>query len=215
MRNRRLSDIARATGGLVSGEDSDVSWVTTDSRVSGPGALFVAIRGDHADGHAFAGEALARGAAGVMVDEDAAGIAGPTVAVRDTGRALLALAADERRAMSARVIGVTGANGKTSTKDLATAVLETRFRTHASPSSFNNEVGVPITLLGAPPGTEALVCEMGARHVGDVAALFDVVRPDTVVVTNVGVAHMELFGSWDRIVEASAEPVEAMGPTVP
>jgi UDP-N-acetylmuramoyl-tripeptide--D-alanyl-D-alanine ligase len=109
-------------------------------------------------------------------------------------------------------VGVTGANGKTSTKDMAAAVLSRRYRTHASPNSFNNEIGVPMTLLGAPPGTEVVVAELGARRKGDVAMLCDIARPGIVVVTNVGVAHLEIFGSWEAIVAASAEPVDAVPP---
>jgi UDP-N-acetylmuramoyl-tripeptide--D-alanyl-D-alanine ligase len=124
----------------------------------------------------------------------------------------LRLAADEREGMDATVVGITGANGKTSTKDLADAVAKTRFRVHASPGSFNNEIGLPLTLLGAPPDTQVLVAEMGARRLGDVKLLSGIARPDVVVVTNVGVAHMEVFGSWASIVEASAEPVDALGP---
>jgi len=114
--------------------------------------------------------------------------------------------------MSAHMVAVTGANGKTSTKDMSAAVLATTFRTHASQASFNNEIGLPMTILGAPPDTEVVVAEMGARHVSDVADLCNVARPDVAIVTNVGVAHLEVFGSWERIVEASAEPVEALGP---
>jgi UDP-N-acetylmuramoyl-tripeptide--D-alanyl-D-alanine ligase len=120
------------------------------------------------------------------------------------------LAADERSRMDAVVVGITGANGKTSTKDLTNAVIATRHRTHASPGSLNNEVGLPLTLLATPPGTEVIVAEMGARRLGDVKLLCGIARPEVVVVTNVGVAHMEIFGSWASIVEASAEPVEAL-----
>jgi UDP-N-acetylmuramoyl-tripeptide--D-alanyl-D-alanine ligase len=110
------------------------------------------------------------------------------------------------------VIGITGANGKTTTKDLAAAALGTRFRTHASPESFNNEIGLPLTLLGAEPGIELIVAELGARREGDVAMLCEVAHPAVVVVTNIGVAHMGVFGSWEAIVRAGAEPVEALGP---
>ena len=95
---------------------------------------------------------------------------------------------------------------------MTAAVLARRFRTHASPESFNNEVGLPVTLLTAPADTEVVVAEMGARRKGDVTLLCEIARPDVVVVTNVGVAHLEVFGSWEAIVEASAEPVEALGP---
>jgi UDP-N-acetylmuramoyl-tripeptide--D-alanyl-D-alanine ligase len=144
---------------------------------------------------------------------DRHGIPGDVVEVPDAGAALLALAAAERRRMrEVPVIGVTGANGKTTTKDLAAAVLGTRFRTHAAPASFNNEVGLPMTLLGADPGVEVIVAELGARHEGDVAALCEIALPDVVVVTNIGVAHLGVFGSWEAIVRAGAEPVEALGP---
>jgi len=207
---RALSEIAAAVGGRFVGPDVEVSSVATHSRAVRPGGLFVALPGERADGHDFVEEALARGAAGALVRR---GSKGPLVVVDDPGRALLDLAADERRRMrGAIVVGITGANGKTSTKDLAAAVLSTRFRTHASPASFNNEIGLPMTLLGAEPGTEVVVAEMGARHEGDVRLLCEVARPDLVVVTNVGVAHMEVFGSWEAIVRAGAEPIRWLGP---
>jgi UDP-N-acetylmuramoyl-tripeptide--D-alanyl-D-alanine ligase len=155
-------------------------------------------------------EAYRFGAAAAMV-RDGAEAPGPAVAVRSTADALLKLAADERARSDATVIAITGANGKTSTKDLTAAVLATCLRTHANMASYNNEVGLPLTILDAPPDTEALICEMGARRVGDVALLCEVAAPDVVVVTNVGVAHLEIFGSWEAIVEASGEPVDALG----
>ena len=110
------------------------------------------------------------------------------------------------------MVAITGANGKTSTKDMTAAVCATTFRTHASPRSFNNEIGLPVTAARRrPPDTEVIVAELGARHPGDVALLCECARPDVVVVTNVGLAHMEVFGSWEVIVEASAEPVDALG----
>ncbi|HET7237238.1 MAG TPA: UDP-N-acetylmuramoyl-tripeptide--D-alanyl-D-alanine ligase [Actinomycetota bacterium] len=202
---RPLSEIAEAVGGSLLGEDRMASSVATDSRLVEPGAVFVALRGEHADGHEFVGDAFARGAVGAIVDRP---VQGGAIEVADTGRALLALGADERRRLpDAFVFGITGANGKTSTKDLAAVVLATRFRTWASPASFNNEIGLPMTLLGATPTTEVIVAEMGARRAGDVRLLCDIARPDAVVVTNIGVAHMEIFGSWDEIVRAGAEPV--------
>jgi len=208
VRPRTLADVAAAVGGSTRDGDVVVTSLSTDSRTVEPGALFVAIHGERADGHDHVAEAITRGAAGSLVERE---VDGPSVRVRDTVRALLDLASDERRAMGdVRLLAITGANGKTSTKDLAAGVLATRFRTHASPRSFNNEIGLPVTLLDAPAGAEVIVAEMGARRRGDVTLLCRVARPDVVVVTNVGVAHMEIFGSWDAIVEASAEPVEAL-----
>jgi UDP-N-acetylmuramoyl-tripeptide--D-alanyl-D-alanine ligase len=208
---RRMSDVARAVDGLFLGDDVEVSGIATDSRLVAPGTLFVALPGEHTDGGRFVPEAFANGAAGALV-RDGLTVEGPAVSVRSTNEALLRLAADERARSSAVVVGIAGANGKTSTKDLAAAVLATRFRTHASPESFNNEVGLPVTLLGAPADTEAIVAELGARRPGDVSLLCRIARPQLAVVTNVGVAHLEIFGSWERIVEASAEPVESLGP---
>jgi UDP-N-acetylmuramoyl-tripeptide--D-alanyl-D-alanine ligase len=215
VRPRRLSDVARAVEGAREGDDVEVRSVSTDSRAISAGSLFVALPGERTDGHRFVEAAFARGAAAALVGDrggDDAHVPGPRVRVGSTGEALMRLAADERRSMGATVVGITGANGKTSTKDLAEAVARTRFRVHASPGSFNNEVGLPLTLLGAAPDTEVLIAEMGARRLGDAKLLSGIARPDVVVVTNVGVAHMEVFGSWASIVEASAEPVDALGP---
>jgi UDP-N-acetylmuramoyl-tripeptide--D-alanyl-D-alanine ligase len=212
MRPRSLSEIARAIGGVLHGDDAVASSVTIDSRTAALGSLFVALPGEHADGQAFVGDALSRGAAGAIVERRSGGEE-PAIVVANAGRALLALAADERRAMTGvTVIAITGANGKTSTKDLAASVLSTRLPTHASPASFNNEIGLPLTLLGARADTEVIVAEMGARREGDVAALCTVASPGAVVVTNLGVAHMGIFGSWDAIVRSGAEPLEALGP---
>jgi UDP-N-acetylmuramoyl-tripeptide--D-alanyl-D-alanine ligase len=212
LRARSLGELAAAVGGVVRGADPStiVSSVVTDGRAASPGSLFVALRGERHEGHHFVGQALRAGAVAAVVREP---VEGPHVEVDDTAPALLALARDEREHMPlVRVVAITGANGKTSTKDLAAAILSGHYRTHASPASFNNEIGLPMTLLGAPPDVEVIVAEMGARRAGDVALLCDVARPDVAVVTNVGVAHMEIFGSWERIVAASAEPLEALGP---
>ena len=211
MRPRRLSEIADVLGGNVEGANVVVSSVEVDSRRVRPGGLFVAIRGERDDGHAYVGDAFAAGAVAAIVRAGGPMAPGPTVRVAETEGVLLRLAAEERDVMKAVVVGITGANGKTSTKDLAAAIIGTRLRTHASPASFNTEVGVPLTILGAPDATEALVLEMGARRAGDVELLSRLARPDVVVVTNVGVAHMEIFGSWDAIVRSAAEPVVALG----
>jgi UDP-N-acetylmuramoyl-tripeptide--D-alanyl-D-alanine ligase len=206
-----MSDVARAVDGLFLGNDVVVTTVCTDSRLATPGSLFVALPGEHTDGGLFVPEAFQLGAAGALV-RDGLRVDGPSVSVRSTNEALIRLATDERRRSGATVVGVTGANGKTSTKDMTAAVLARRFRTHASPESFNNEVGLPVTLLTAPADTEVVVAEMGARRKGDVTLLCEIARPDVVVVTNVGVAHLEVYGSWEAIVEASAEPIDALGP---
>ena len=207
MMPRLLSEIAREADGRLEGADGEVTHVVTDSREAGPGALFVALMGEHTDGARFVPHALQAGATGAVVAEATA--LGPAIVVASTGEALLRLGSAERGRIP-MCVGVTGANGKTSTKDMTAAVLSRRRRTHASPGSFNNEIGLPMTLLGAPAGTEVVVAELGARRKGDVAMLCEIARPEIVVVTNVGVAHLEIFGSWEAIVEASAEPVDAL-----
>ncbi|HVF09002.1 MAG TPA: UDP-N-acetylmuramoyl-tripeptide--D-alanyl-D-alanine ligase [Actinomycetota bacterium] len=208
MMPRALSAIAREVDGRLEGPDADVTQVVIDSRDARPGALFVALPGERTDGSRFVADAFAEGAVGVIV-ADATSAPGPAIEVASTGEALLRLGSAERHHIPA-CVGITGANGKTSTKDMTAAVLGTRMRAHASPGSFNNEIGLPMTLLGAPSGTEVVVAELGARRKGDVAMLCEVARPEVVVVTNVGVAHLEIFGSWDAIVEASAEPVDSV-----
>jgi UDP-N-acetylmuramoyl-tripeptide--D-alanyl-D-alanine ligase len=213
VRPRRLSDIARAIGGDLGGDDAEVTGVVTDSRAAFPGALFIALPGRRDDGGRYLADAFGRGAAGAIAGPAATG-EGSIVRVADPLQGLMRLAMDERgRALAdVTVIGVTGANGKTSTKDLAACVLSQRFRTHASPGSFNNEIGLPLTLLSAPSDAEVIVAEMGARRVGDVRTLCEIARPDIVVVTNVGLAHIEIFGSWEAIVDAGAEPLRSLGP---
>ena len=209
MKPRLLSSVATVTGGRLDGEDQAVSGVDIDSREVRSGDLFVALSGEHADGHDFLGQALHAGAAGALVQREGER-GGPLVIVDDTGRALLELAADERRGLSATVVGITGSTGKTSVKDLTSAVLASRFRVHASPRSFNTEVGVPLTLLTAEPTAEVVVCEMGSRGRGHITLLTEAARPHVGVVTNVGLAHMEMFGSREAVADAKAELVEAL-----
>jgi len=216
MKPRSLADVAAVVAGTLSNVPptgaAQVRGVCIDSRHASPGDLFVAIAGDRTDGHRFVADAFARGAAGALVSRalDTQLGDGALVRVADTVAALGVLAASERRAMDAAVIGVTGSTGKTSTKDLIAAVMRSSRRTSASPASFNNEVGLPLTLLDAPGDAEAIVCEMGARGTGHIRFLCDIAQPTMGVVTNVGVAHMELFGSREAIVNAKAELVEAL-----
>ena len=206
---RRLSAVASAVGGLLDGDDAEVMGAASDDRSISDGDLFVAIPGERVDGHEHVDAAIRAGAAGALVSSDAS-FAGPVVRVTDTRQALLRLAAEERSDLAAEVVGITGSSGKTSVKDLAAAVLATRFRVHASPASFNTEVGVPLTLLNAPADAEVVVCEMGSRGPGHIARLCEVARPRIGVVTNVGPAHLEMFGSVEVVADAKAELVEAL-----
>jgi UDP-N-acetylmuramoyl-tripeptide--D-alanyl-D-alanine ligase len=208
MRERSLSEIAARVAGRHEGPDATVRGVATDSREVGPGDLFVALVGERADGHRFVDEAVAGGATGALVSTATPDV--PCVLVRDTGEALLSLATSEREEMQATVVGITGSTGKTSVKDLVSSALSSRFEVSASPRSFNTEVGVPVTLLNAPPTAEVVVVEMGSRGPGHVATLCRVARPHVGVVTGVGLAHMEMFGTLEAVADAKAELVEAL-----
>ncbi len=209
MRARLLSAVASTIDGRLAGNDVEVTSVVVDSRKASAGALFFALPGERTDGHAFIRDAFARGAAAAVV-RDPAGASGSAVVVDDVGEALLRLAADERAAQAAKLVGITGSTGKTSTKDLAAAVLAMRFGVEAAAGSYNNEIGLPLTILGATGDVEVIVAEMGSRGIGHIARLADVARPDVGVVTTIGVAHMGMFGSREAIAEAKAELIRAL-----
>ncbi len=210
-----LADVARATGGrfdALSGPadslgSSLVESVTIDSRTAGPGAVFAALPGEHADGHDYAADAAARGALAVLA---ARPVGVPAVIVDDVTTALGAMARTQLRALpEVRVVAVTGSSGKTSTKDLLAAVLEAHGPTIAPPGSYNNDLGVPLTVLRCEAGTRYLVLEMGTRGEGQIARLCAIAPPSIGVVLNVGTAHIGEFGSREAIARAKGELVEA------
>ncbi|HEV8627626.1 MAG TPA: UDP-N-acetylmuramoyl-tripeptide--D-alanyl-D-alanine ligase [Acidimicrobiia bacterium] len=205
-----LAEIAGLTGGELLGGDpaTAISSYSIDTRTLAPGALFVALRAER-DGHDFVGDALDRGAAGALVSRAVEGIG--LVLVDDTAAALTALGRAARdRLADVPVVGITGSTGKTSTKDLTAAALAPAGPVGASPVSFNNEIGVPLTLLSAPPGAVAVVAEMGARGVRHIATLAEVARPTIGVITNIGMAHAEFFGSREEVARAKGELLEAL-----
>ncbi len=184
--------------------------VTIDSRTAGPGSLFVGLPGASADGGAFAPQALAAGAWGVLTRPEHADAAsreraGVALVAEDPLRALQDLATAWRRELSATVIGVTGSTGKTSTKDLLRAILAPHRRTVASRSNFNTEIGLPLEILSAPMGTEMLVLEMAMRGSGQIAELAEVAEPNIGVIVSVGPVHLELLGTVDAVAAAKAE----------
>ncbi len=186
--------------------------VVIDSRAVEPGALFAALKGERADGHDFAAGALAAGAAGVLAQRPVEGTAeGPCVVVPDVREALGRLARGLlERLPGVTVIAVTGSAGKTSTKDLIAQLVGRAGPTVHPPGSFNNEIGLPLTVLRADAGTRHLVLEMGARGIGHIAYLTGIARPDVGVVLNVGTAHVGEFGSRENIARAKGEIVEAV-----
>ncbi|MBT0567376.1 UDP-N-acetylmuramoyl-tripeptide--D-alanyl-D-alanine ligase [Williamsia sp. CHRR-6] len=207
-----LSEVAAATGGQLIGPDITVSGAGIDSRAVTPDMLFVPIVAER-DGHDFIAAASAGGAAAYLTSrEPIAEQPGSAVVVEDTAAALAALGSAARSRIAGPVIGVTGSVGKTSTKDLLATVLATTLRTAANERSFNNELGLPLTLVNAPDDTEAVVVEMGARGVGHIATLCDIAHPTVGVVTRVDGVHLELFGDIAAIAVAKGELVEALPP---
>jgi UDP-N-acetylmuramoyl-tripeptide--D-alanyl-D-alanine ligase len=174
--------------------------VSTDTRSLGEGALFVAIRGDRFDGHAFLEDAFESGARAAVVEDVPEG-APPMryYRVPDTLTALGRLGRYRRRSVGGRVVAITGTNGKTTTKEMARVVLATRYATHATPGNLNNLIGVPLTLLAAPEGTEALVVEIGMNMPGEIARLAEIVEPDIGVVTAVAEGHLEGVGTVEGV----------------
>ena len=206
-----LEEIAAATGGRLHGHGATaVDGVTQDSRDVRPGMLFVPLVAER-DGHDFIADAVAAGASAYLTARKPEAASVGAVEVVDTLEALKALAREARRRLGAApVVGVTGSVGKTTTKDLLAAALSRDRRVWASTRSFNNEIGVPITLLSSPAGTEALVVEMGSRGSGHIAQLCALARPTMGVVTTVGLSHTSELGSLATVVAAKRELVEAL-----
>jgi UDP-N-acetylmuramoyl-tripeptide--D-alanyl-D-alanine ligase len=200
MLNLRLSDIAKWTDGRLAGADSAIGAVSTDSRALVAGALFVALKGEHHDAHDFAASAVARGAAGLLVTRELA-LDVPQVVVADSLIALGELARVVRARSRARVVGITGSNGKTTVKTLVASILERHGRTHVNAGNFNNEIGLPLTLLSMPEDAEYAVLEMGAGKPGDIAYLARIAQPDVALVNNVAAAHLERMGSLQGVAE--------------
>jgi UDP-N-acetylmuramoyl-tripeptide--D-alanyl-D-alanine ligase len=208
--------VAEAAGARLAGPAPEGAGgparVVVDSRQTGHGDLFVGLPGEHADGGRFAAQALAAGAWGVLVAPEHAEAArcarpGALLAAADPLAALGRLATAWRRELACPVVGITGSVGKTSTKDLLAAMLAPHRRVVASPQNWNTEIGLPLVVLSAPPGTEVLVLEMAMRGAGQIAELAAIAEPDVGVITNVGPVHLELLGSIEAIAAAKAELV--------
>lgn len=181
--------------------------VTTDSRRCPAGSLFIALRGETFDGNAFAAQALKDGCACAVVDNPQYLPEGDPryLLVDDCLKTLQQLARHHRRALGTPVIGITGTNGKTTTKELMAAVLSQKYTLHYTQGNLNNSIGVPLTLLGLRPEHQLAVVEMGASHPGDIRELVDIAEPDYGLITNVGRAHLEGFGSFEGVIRTKGE----------
>lgn len=179
--------------------------VTTDSRAITPGCIFFAFKGEHFDGNAFVPKALEQGAALCVISDDTYRTDDRCIVVPDVLKTLQELAREHRSHLEQPVIGITGTNGKTTTKELVHAVLAKRYKTSATRGNFNNHLGVPLTLLSIPEGTELSIVEMGANHPGEIEFLCGIADPDCGLITNVGRAHLEGFGSFEGVVQTKTE----------
>ncbi len=208
MRELTIRDILKATGGtlLTGDEDLIINGITTDSRQSAPGALFVPIIGDKFDGHDFFRAAFDQGATAALTQKETELLVGKTIIrVKDTFKALGDIAAYYKAICSIPTVAVTGSVGKTTTKDMLASVLSQKYNTLKTEHSFNNEIGLPLTIFRLEKEHEAIVLEMGMNHFGEIERLASIGKPDVAVITNIGQAHIEHLGSREGIFKAKME----------
>lgn len=206
-----FAEIAQATGGTCS-QDGEAHGVSIDSRTVRSGDVFLAFKGDNQDGHAYVPQAITKGAAGVIISDLVDGLPDdlPVVQVSNTRAALVSLGDAARSRTKAKIVGVTGSVGKTGTKEALYTALLRSGATHASERSYNNDIGVPLTLARMPASTDYAVLEMGMNHAGEMRALTAMARPDVAVITNIESVHAEFFDSVEAIADAKAEIFEGM-----
>jgi UDP-N-acetylmuramoyl-tripeptide--D-alanyl-D-alanine ligase len=215
----RVDELVQVVGGelLTEGKNGLIKSVSTDTRSLNPGDVFFALKGENFNGNTFLEKAFQQGASGAVVDSNKfkgkLEIDGFVIRVKDTLEALGRLATYVRNLVGFKVVAITGSTGKTTTRDFLASILRRQMRAVSPPGNFNNEVGVPLTLLQADQRTEVAVVEMAMRGLGQIAYLARLARPDIGVVTNVGLTHYELLGSEEKILEAKAELVENLNPS--
>ena len=214
MKHMTLENLAGACGGrlVFSGElpGTECASVVIDSRQAGENSLFIAVKGERVDGHCFIPDVFEKGALGVVCERLPENPAGPCILVEDSLKALRQIAAFYREQLPVKVVGITGSVGKTSTKEFIAAVLSRKYRVHKTQGNFNNEIGVPLTVLSMPEDTEVAVLEMGINHFGEMHRLSWIAQPDICVMTNIGQCHLEFLGSREGILKAKSEIFDFM-----
>lgn len=210
MITRSLMWITEQIKGRLSGEDCIVSAVSTDTRTLTQGAVYLALKGENFDGHQFVEAAEAAGAAAVIASQPVT-TALPVIYVEDTKLALGQLGAAVKAEVKPKTIGITGSSGKTTVKEMCAAILSRRGNVLATAGNFNNEIGVPLTLLRLTPEHEYAVVEMGANHLGEIAYTTDLVKPDVATIVNAAAAHLEGFGSLLGVARAKSEIFKGLG----
>ena len=212
MRNITLKQAAEWCGGTVAQEFAQIefSGAQFDSRKVEAGELFVALVGER-NGHTYARSAMERGAVAVLASEELPSDI-PAVYTENTLSALQAIAKGYRESLPCKCIGVTGSVGKTTTKEMLAAVLQTHYNTQKTPKNFNNDIGLPVTVLGLERECETAVLEMGMNHFGEISLLTKIAQPDIALITNVGTMHIEHLGSREGILKAKLEILEGLRP---
>lgn len=211
MRSLRLAEIARWLGAEAPAEDVVIEGIGTDTRKLRPGDLFVALRGERFDGHRFLADASSAGAVAAVVDTADTGASLPQIVVDDTVQALADLARFNRDLSQARVVAITGSSGKTTLKEMLSAILSREGETLATQGNLNNHIGAPLTLFRLSPEHRFAVIELGASGLGEIAHTVAAARPDVAVITNAGDAHLEGFGSYGNIVQGKGEIIDGVG----
>ena len=213
--NLGINEIAKACNGSLRGDFNELNrviGVSIDTRSIVPGALFVPIKGARVDGHDFFGSAAEKGAVCVLSERDDVSACGETALIRvdSTRKALMDLAHYYRRLHTAKVIGITGSAGKTTTKDMIHAVLSRRYKTKKTIGNYNNDLGMPLSIFQLEPDDEIIVLEMGMNHAGEINKLSLVGEPDVAIITNIGDAHIENLGSREGILHAKLEIIDGL-----
>ena len=219
MKNMTLTNIARACNGRLlypaensrkETEHAEAVGVVIDSRKAGENFIFVATKGERVDGHRFIPDVFAKGALGVVCEKEPESLPGPCIVVEDSFEALKQIGEFYRQQLPVKVVGITGSVGKTSTKEFVAAVLSMKYKVHKTLGNYNNEVGVPLTVLSMPEDTEVAVLEMGINHFGEMHNLSRIARPDICIMTNIGQCHLEFLGSREGILKAKSEMFDFM-----
>lgn len=205
MIHMRLSDAADCLHADVQGEDVEFRGCSTDTRTLERGSLFIALRGENFDGHDFVPQATERGAVAALLDHTETEQQIPYIQVENTGNAMAELAAAWRRQQDLPLVAVTGSNGKTTVKEMLTAILSENAQVLATKGNLNNEIGVPLTLFGLDKHHEYAVIEMGANHPGEIARLSAIAQPNVALITLCAPSHIEGFGSIEGVARAKAE----------
>ncbi len=208
----RLSTLAKLMGAKFSGEDLSCTGISVDTRTLLKNELYVALKGEQIDGHAFIAEAEAKGAAAIIASEKIQ-TSLPTLMVKDTRVALGQLAKSYRDSFAIPIVAVTGSCGKTSVKEMLYSILSCAYPVLATEANFNNEIGVPLTLLKLRPEHKVAIVEMGARKPNDIGYLMQLTSPSVSILTNAGTAHVEIFGSENAIAQAKGQIFEYLAPT--